>query len=101
MKDLNINDLYQVISQNSLVMKQVLEHLEQRDCPWCNPDEAARMLGLTISKSGNHRRVMAYLAKKGFIPKYRPGKPYMYWKEDVMSLAPKIATGEVSIPSKV
>lgn len=89
------------LEQNSYVMGEVLNYLKKRDSPWCDPDEAATILGLKISKSGYHRRVVSYLAKKGFVDRFRPGKPYSYWKEDIENLSIKLAKGEVLIPSKI
>ena len=96
-----IADFTKALEANNRVMNKLLNHLEKQATPWVDPDEAAQLLGLPISKSGNHRRKVAYLAKHGFIKRYRSGRPYQYWRDDVVALQPKIANGEVLLPSRV
>lgn len=72
---------------------------QAQELDWCSGDEAAKLLGMKLTKSGTHRRRVAWLAKQGFIPRFRAGNPYMYWRDDVKVLSPKIASGEVILPS--
>lgn len=99
-KDL-IQSFTQALEANQRVMNQLLNRLDKQDTPWVDPDESARLLGIPLSKSRNHRRKVAYLAKQGFIPRFRQGRPSYYWREDLLKLQPKIANGEVVIPSRV
>ena len=63
---------------------------------WVDPDEAATILGIQLQKSGNHRRRVRWLAEKGFLVKYRPGKPPAYWREELEKVSAKIARGEIA-----
>lgn len=99
--DTTLEALRLVIEDNNRVMSQMLAYIKKKDSPWCDPDDAAELLGIPHSKSNRHRRVVAYLAKQGFIANFRPGRPYMYWRVDLLALAPRIASGEVHIPSRV
>lgn len=94
-------EMTRAINANSRAVQRLLAHLEKQASPWVDPDEAAQLLGIPHSASNNHRRKVACLAKKGFIPGFREGRPYQYWREDVLALAPRIANGDVIIPSRV
>lgn len=93
--------LRKALEDNSRAMTQMLTYIKKQDSPWCDPDDAAQLLGLRLTKSNRHRRVVAYLANHGFIANFRSGRPYMYWRADIIALAPRIASGDVCVPSRL
>lgn len=62
-----LEDLRQALDANARTMELMLQYMQKQQSPWCDGDEAAIILGVPHSPSGRHRRMVSYLAKKGFI----------------------------------
>lgn len=93
-----MEELLQAIQENTRVVSRLVHLMEARETRsnWVDPDEAATILGIQLQKSGNHRRRVRWLAEKGFLVKYRPGKPPAYWREELEKVSAKIARGEIA-----
>lgn len=93
----NIQQLIEIIRDNTAVLKGYLENSRKTSSPWVGPDEAAKILGLRVTKSRSHRPRVAALVRKGLLTKIRDGRPPAYWREEVVELAEKVAAGKVAI----
>jgi hypothetical protein len=62
------------------------------------PDEAAKILGLPVTKSRTHTRRLAWYRNHGFLKKFSGSKPYFYNVQELQGLAKRISNGEVVIP---
>lgn len=63
------------------------------------PDEAARILGLPVTKSRTHTRRLAWYRNHGFITRFSGSKPFFYNVQELQKLAKRISNGEVVIPN--
>jgi hypothetical protein len=87
--------LAQAIIRHTEVMEEYIKIERQKRRPWCDPEEAAEILGLNISASRKHRRKLSAMVDRGLIKKFRDGRPPMYWKEELQQLAVRRAEGKV------
>ena len=65
---------------------------------WLNPNEAAQVLGLPITRSSTHTRRLKWYRDNGFLTKYQGERPVYYHYKDVAALAKRIEQNEVVIP---
>jgi len=82
----------------SKAVAQLAQAIERKGVvsPWINDREVALLLGIRINESGYHVRIISKYIKKGLITKFKEGKPRMYWRTDIQSLASKIAEAKVN-----
>lgn len=83
------------VRENTARLDRLILLLGKAPLDWVDPDEAATILGIRLTKSGHHRRRVRWLAKQGFLKKFRPGKPFLYWRSELKEVAKKIEAGEV------
>ncbi|WP_282783230.1 hypothetical protein [Phaeodactylibacter xiamenensis] len=79
------------------VFDRLFQKMQQQASPWCSPEEAADLLGIQKTKSGNHRRRLSRAVERGLIKKVRSGKEPRYWREEMRALATKLAQDEIVI----
>lgn len=72
--------------------------LQMEKFGWISGDDAARMLGKTISKSGWHLRVLAHCRKEGLLTRIGQGSNITYWYEEVKQLQQKVADNKIVLP---
>lgn len=65
---------------------------------WITGDEAAQMLGKTISPSGHHLRVLEHCRKEGLLTVVGQGRNITYWYDEVKTLQADVATNDVVLP---
>ncbi len=89
----------QLLERNNLLLEEVRASLQTQNVPqeWIDPEGAAKIVGLRITKSNNHRRRLARAAEKGFITKFRPGKPPSYYVPELLQLSARIRAHQVYI----
>ncbi len=97
-QETTLREFQALLQENKEVMREMLQYLKKQDSDWCDPDEAAELLGFRITKSGHHRRKVSWLAKQGFIERFREGSPWSYWREDVKTVSIRLAKGEIYMP---
>ncbi len=76
--------------------------LEKSTTPRANivgPEEAARILGLPVTKSRTHTRRLAWYRSHGFITRFSGQRPFLYNVQELQKLATRISNGEVVIPN--
>lgn len=95
----SMEQLIEAIRENTKVQRKLLDAMETQKVhsPWVGPEEAARILGLPLSKSQKHRRRLVALVRRGVLTKVRDGRPPAYYREEVMALSEKVAAGRVVI----
>ncbi len=98
-----MDELLQAIQENTKVVSRLVSLMEARETrsDWVDPDEAATILGIPLQPSGIHRRRVRWLAEKGFLTRYRPGKPPAYWREELEKVNVRISRGEISYIGKI
>lgn len=89
--------LREAIDRNTRAFNSMVENLNRQASPWCSPEEAADILGIQKTKSGNHRRRLSRAVRLGLIEKVRPGKQPCYWRQEIRELAVKLAQNEIVI----
>jgi hypothetical protein len=65
---------------------------------WITGDEAALMLGKTISPSGHHLRVLDHCRKEGLLTVIGQSRNITYWYEEVKTLQTKVANNAIVLP---
>lgn len=88
-------NLAEAIMRHTEVMEEYIRIERQKRRPWCDPEEAAEILGLNISPSRKHRRKLSAMVDCGLITKFRDGRPPMYWKAELQQLAARRAEGKI------
>jgi uncharacterized protein YecE (DUF72 family) len=63
-----------------------------------NADEAAKILGLPVTRSRTHTRRLAWYRDHGYITKFWGKNKYTYSRKEINSLAKRIESLEVIIP---
>ena len=92
-EDLLIQKLDTLIGE----MKRVGDLLEKNQSEWIDPDDACLILGIQRHKSNSHRRKLQLARERGFLTKFRDGKPIMYNRAEVHQLSIRIREGKVAI----
>lgn len=90
--------ILEAIQENNTKLDRLIAMMMSKNTKpsdWVDPDQAAKILGFPIVKSKSHRRRVRWLADKGFLVKFRAGKPFMYWREELEAVSKKIASGEI------
>lgn len=65
---------------------------------WLTPEEAAEILGIPVfRKSYSHTVKLKNLRRRGKITQFRPGKPIMYWRDEIIKLSHDIAAGKLAV----
>lgn len=72
--------------------------LQMEKFGWISGDDAARMLGKTVSKSGWHLRVLTHCRKEGLLTRIGQGSNITYWYEEVKQLQQKVAENKIVLP---
>lgn len=88
--------LAEALEANTATMQQYLAAEQQRLQPWADADEAARLLGLSVSKSRKHVTTLSAMIRRGQITQFRGTKKLFFWKEELRRLAEKRAAGRVA-----
>lgn len=93
-----MDQLIAAIEKNTAVMERLLEIEEAKltQSDWMTPEEAARELGLNITKSNYHRRRLNEGAKRHGV-RIRNTRPPAYWREDIYTLSRKIRDGRAVV----
>ena len=97
--------LRQVLESNLMVanalnrMATALER-ERNASPWVSALEAASLLGFDTSKK-NYARKLSWLIRNGWIQKYQDGRPRRYYREELVKISRKMATGEIAFVGQV
>ena len=58
-------------------------------------DEAARIIGIPVSTSGNHRNRLTAAYKRGIFPKSIPGRPFQFHRGEMEQAAKDRASGKL------
>ncbi|WP_282782250.1 hypothetical protein [Phaeodactylibacter xiamenensis] len=91
-----LQQLTEALQRHTQVMEQYIRIEREKMSPWCDPEQAAEILGISITSSRKHRRKLSAMIDRGLITKFRDGRPPMYWKEELQALAVKRAAGQVN-----
>lgn len=86
----------EAIQHLAQVMEKYILIEREKMSPWCGPDQAATILGLSVTASREHTRRLKAMIDRGLITKFRDGRPISYWKEEIIRLAAKRAAGEIN-----
>ena len=86
----------QMQRQNDL-MERWLETMHRQENEWCDPDEACRLLGIPVTKSGSSRRKLTALIRRGKITQYQEGNPRRYYKKELKKLSQELREGDLVI----
>jgi hypothetical protein len=70
----------------------------QKESSFVDADEAAQLLGISVTKSRTHTRRLAWYRKNGFLIKFFGKSRYHYSRSEIMALAEKIKKCEVPVP---
>lgn len=79
------------------VMNKVAVLLEREQTEWIDPDEACRMLGFKVMKSGSHRRKLQAARERGLLTSFQPGRPIKYNRKEIQQLSEKLSQGALFI----
>lgn len=86
----------EALQRHTQVMEQYIRvELEKRN-PWCDPEEAATILGINLTSSRKHRRKLNAMIDRGLITKFRDTKTPKFWRKEIEHLAARMAEGKVS-----
>lgn len=96
------NDQINIMRELVAQIKRLNENLEaqaRRDeqPEYVGADEAARIVGLPVTKSRSHRNRLTAAYKRGLFPQAIPGRPFKFHRGELQELARKRAAGEVVI----
>lgn len=85
------------IKENTAALNQLIKLIQDKETrsDWVDPEEAAVILGLNITKSKVHRANLRWLIKVGFLKQFRPGRPPVYYRNELERVSKKIASGEI------
>ena len=78
------------------VMEQYIRVEREKRNPWCDPEEAATILGINLTSSRKHRRKLNAMIDRGLITKFRDPKTPKFWRKEIEHLAARMAEGKVS-----
>ena len=73
---------------------------ERNASPWISAEEAAPLLGLSTGNK-NYARRISWLGRQGFLTRVKDGKPRLYWRDEVVKVAAKVATGDIAYIGQV
>lgn len=73
---------------------------DRNGSPWISAEEAAPLLGLSTG-SKNYARRISWLVRQGFLQKVKDGKPRLYWRDEVVKVAAKVAAGDIAYIGQV
>lgn len=85
-----INDLTRAIYKLLEEQKETNRLLRKEVEPpskWLSADDAAKMLGQTIKKSGEHKRHLKRYRDQGWLTVFASANPYRYSRQEVEKLA--------------
>lgn len=91
-------EVIQAIQENTAALNQLIQLIQAKETrsDWVDPEEAAVILGLKITKAGRHRAKIRWLVKYNFIKQYQTGRPYKYYRTELEKVSKKIATGDIA-----
>jgi len=92
-----MQDLISAIERNTAANNELISLLKRERQPWISPEEAARLLGLPLTKSRSHRRRLSRAVDRGQLTEVRAGRPPSYYREEILEAAEKIRRGEMII----
>ncbi len=90
----------QLVEQLVVEIRRLNDNMEAQNQPlpdYLGADEAARLAGLNVTRSGHHRNRLTAAYKRGLLPRSIPGKPFMFNREEMIELGRKRAEGEIVI----
>ncbi len=87
----------QALKENTAAVKELVSLMKAKETrsDWVDPEEAAVILGLNITKGRVHRSNLRWLIKQGFVKQFRPGRPYKYYRNELEKISKKIASGDI------
>ncbi len=88
----------QLMKQLVKEIRRLNENMEAQNRPepeFVGADDAARLVGLKVTRSGYHRNRLTAAYKRGLMPRSIPGRPFMFHREEMIELGRKRAAGEV------
>ena len=91
-----LQQLTEALQRHTQVMEQYIRIEREKMSPWCDPEQAAAILGIQRSASRKHRRKLSAMVDRGLITKFRDGRPPQYWKEELIKLAAQRADGKIN-----
>lgn len=88
----------QALKENTAAMQELIGLMKAKETrsDWVDPEEAAVILGLTITKAKVHRANLRWLIKQGFVKQFRSGRPYKYYRNELEKVSKKIASGDIA-----
>ena len=90
-----MDKIAQALIRHSEVMEEYIRIEREKLSPWCDADQAAAILGLSVTSSREHTRRLKAMIERGLITKFRDGRPIRYWKEELHRLSAKRAEGKI------
>lgn len=93
-----LEKMVMVLSTMQIKNEEVVARKKEHNPPFIKPKEAAKILGLNITKSSTHTRRLAWYRNNGFLTLFQGSRPIHYSRSQVMALAKKIERGEAPIP---
>ena len=75
----------------------MLEKRQKEDTEYVEANEAARIIGLRVVKSGSHRNRLTAAYKRGIIKEAIPGRPYLFRRSELVKLAKAREEGRIVI----
>ncbi len=90
-------NILHALLENTAAINQLIGLIRAKETrsDWVDPEEAAVILGLTITKANNHRKQLNWLIRQGFLKQFRSGRPPVYFREELERVSKKIANGEI------
>lgn len=87
----------QAIKENTAALNQLIGLITAKETrsDWVPPEEAARIMGLSVTKGGEHRKRLRWCIREGVLKQFRPGRPPLYFRQELEKVAKKIASGEI------
>lgn len=90
-------NIVQALQENTAAMNRLISIIEARETrsEWVDPEEAARILGINITKANQHRRNINAMVRRGLIKTFIEGRPSKYNRTELEQLASKRTKGDI------
>lgn len=90
-------NILQAIQENTAAMNRLISIIEARETrsEWVDPEEAAVILGLNVTKGRQHRKNINAMISRGLIKTFIEGRPFKYARTELEQLASKRLKGEI------
>jgi len=89
--------ILQAIQENTAAMNRLISLMEAKETQseWVDPEEAARILGINVTKGNHHRRRINAMVQRGIVTTFIEGRPFKYLRTELEKVAAKRMRGEI------